>query len=64
MVAYQGGEFEVFVAGPGTDFGEFGAGEESVVCVAADEVCLLTDRLAMVSDLLGCQFGRKSRRGR
>ena len=57
MVAYQGGEFEILIAGPGADFGEFGSGEESVVRVAADEVGLLTDRLAMVSDLLGCQFG-------
>ena len=57
MVAYQGGEFEILIAGPGADFSEFGSGQERVIRVAADEVGLLTDRLAMVSDLLGRQSG-------
>ncbi len=52
-VADQGGEFEVRVAGPGADFGDFGGGEEAVVCVAADEVGLFADGEAVVADLGG-----------
>ena len=50
-VADQGREFEVGVSGPEADFGDFGGGEEAVVCVAADEVGLFADREAVVADL-------------
>lgn len=53
VVADQGGEFEVVVAGPEADFRDFGRGEEAVVGVAADEVGLFADREPVVADL-GC----------
>ncbi len=54
VIADQGGEFEIFVAGPLPDFGDFLRCEEAVVGVAADEVGLLADREAVVADLWVC----------
>ena len=51
VIADQGGEFEVLVAGPLADLLDFGAGEEAVVGVAADEVGLLTDCETVVTNL-------------
>ena len=51
MVADQGGELEVGVTGPKADFGDFGCGEEAVVCVATDQVGLFADGEAVVADL-------------
>ena len=51
VVADQGGEFEVLVAGPLANLLEFGAGEEAVVGVAADEVGLLADGETVVANL-------------
>ena len=51
VVADQGGEFEVLVAGPLADLLDFGAGEEAIIGVAADEVGLLADCETMVANL-------------
>ena len=51
VVADQGGEFEVLVAGPLADLLDFGAGEEAVVGVATDEVGLLADSETVVANL-------------
>ena len=51
VVADQGGEFEVLVAGPLADLLDFGAGEEAVVGVTADEVSLLADCETVVANL-------------
>lgn len=51
VVADQGREFEVVVAGPLADSGDFGRGEEAVVCVAAGEGGLFADREAVLADL-------------
>ena len=54
VVADQGGEFEILVSRPETDFGELGRGEETVVGVAADEIGLFADGETVVADLLIC----------
>ena len=43
MVADQGGEFQIVVAGPVADFIHFGGGEEAEIGVAAYEVRLFAD---------------------
>ena len=51
VVADQGCEFEILVAGPLADLLDFGAGEEAVVGIAADEVGLFADCETVVTDL-------------
>lgn len=51
VVADQGSEFEILVAGPLADLLDFGAGEEAEVGIAAAEVGLLTDCETVVVNL-------------
>ena len=57
VVADQGGEFEVVVAGPEADLFDLLGREEAVVGVAPGEVGLLADRDAVVADLFGVSVG-------
>ena len=52
VISNQRCELEVFIPGPVTYLSHFLRCEEAEVGITSDEICLLTDRKAMMSDLL------------